>query len=100
VRQIETWAVLGGMPYHLHTFDDSPSVFANIRQHVLDVWGAFYNEPRLVFMEELREPGNYFSILRAIAHARTRLNEIAQAAGVGNAPTTARYPDILQQMRW
>jgi AAA+ ATPase superfamily predicted ATPase len=49
-------------------------------------------------MEELREPRNYFSILRAIAQGRTRLNEIALGAGVGNSPTTARYLDILQQM--
>ena len=99
VRQIETWAVLGGMPYYLRTFDDAAGLFANIRRHILDVRGALYNEPRLVLMEELREPRNYFSILRAIAHGRTRLNEIAQAAGVGNGPTTARYLDILQQMR-
>ncbi len=50
-------------------------------------------------MEELREPRNYFSILRAIAQGRTRLNEITQAAGVGDVNTAARYLDILQQMR-
>jgi len=99
IRKIEAWAVLGGMPYYLRTFDDTATLFANIRRHVVDVRGPLYNEPRLVLMEELREPRNYFSILRAIALGRTRLNEIAQAAGVGNAPTTARYLDILQQMR-
>jgi hypothetical protein len=50
-------------------------------------------------MEELREPRNYFSILRAIAQGRTRLNEIAQGSGVGDVTTVARYLDILQQMR-
>jgi hypothetical protein len=50
-------------------------------------------------MEELREPRNYFSVLRAIAQGRTRLNEIAQGAGVGNTATTARYLDILQEMQ-
>ena len=98
VQQIEAWSVLGGMPYYLQTFDDSKDIFANIQQHILDNKGRLYNEPRLVLMEELREPRNYFSILRAIAQGRTRLNEIAQGAGVGNSPTTARYLDILQQM--
>ena len=50
-------------------------------------------------MEELREPRNYFSLLREIAQGNTRLNEIAQAAGIGSAPTVSRYLDILQQMR-
>jgi AAA+ ATPase superfamily predicted ATPase len=49
-------------------------------------------------MEELREPRNYFSILRAIAQGHTRLNEIAQASGVSEVTAAARYLDILQQM--
>jgi len=98
-RQIEIWSVLGGMPYYLQIFEDSAGVLANIRHHILDTQGRLYNEPRLVLMEELREPRNYFSILRAIAEGRTRLNEIALASGVGNGSKTARYLSILQEMR-
>lgn len=99
VQQLEAWAVLGGMPYYLSAFSDREDIFSNIRTHVLDVQGLLYTEPRLLLFEELREPRNYFSILRAIAQGSTRLNEIAQKAGVGNSSTTARYLDILQQMR-
>ncbi len=98
IQQIEAWSVLGGMPYYLQTFDGSKGLFANIHRHILDTGGRLYNEPRLVLMEELREPRNYFSILRAIAQGRARLNEIAQGSGVGSANTAARYLDILQQM--
>ena len=95
-----TWAVVGGMPYYLRTFQNSQDVYANIRQHILDAQsGTLFNEPRLLLMEELREPRNYFSILRAIAQGRTRLNEIAQGAGIGDVTTVARYLDILQQMK-
>lgn len=98
-EQFLTWAILGGMPYYLRTFDMRQDVFANIRQHILDAHtGTLYSEPRLLLMEELREPRNYFSILRAIAQGRTRLNEITQASGVNEATTVARYLDILQQM--
>jgi AAA+ ATPase superfamily predicted ATPase len=100
VRQLEAWAVLGGMPYYLSLFTDARDLFVNIRQRVLDPQGILYHEPRLLLMEELREPRNYFSILRAIAHGRTRLGEIDQAAGLGNPHTTGRYLDILQQMRY
>jgi hypothetical protein len=60
--------------------------------------GLLYSEPHLLLLEELREPRNYFSILRAIAQGSTRLNEIASKAGVGDSSITARYLDILQQM--
>ena len=36
--------------------------------------------------------------MRAISQGNTRLNEIAQASGVGAASTVSRYLDILQQM--
>jgi len=99
-QQIEAWAVLGGMPYYLCAFSDQVDVFANIREQVLNERGLLYNEPQLLVMEELREPRNYFSILHGIAQGNTRLNEIAQAAGVGESSTTARYLDVLQQMRF
>ncbi len=99
VQQVEAWAVLGGMPYYLTAFSDQVDILANIRAHVLDSQGMLRREPQLLLMEELREPRNYFSILRAIAEGSTRLNEISQAARVGDAPTTARYLDILQGLR-
>lgn len=99
------WAILGGMPHYLATFarrasnHDGEDLFNLIRSHILDPQtGALFSEPRLLLMEELREPRNYFSILRAIAHGKTRLNEISQASGIGEPTTVARYLDILQQL--
>jgi AAA+ ATPase superfamily predicted ATPase len=99
IEQIEAWSVLGGMPYYLNTFSDSADIFTNIRGQILDIRGMLYNEPRLLLMEELREPRNYFSILRAIAQGRTRANEITLGARVGDSQTTSRYLDLLQHMR-
>lgn len=99
IQQIEAWAVLGGMPYYLSAFSDQVDIFANIRTRILDNQGMLRREPQLLLMEELREPRNYFSILRALAQGSTRLNEISQAARVGDATTTARYLDILQDLR-
>lgn len=44
----------------------------------------------LPLREELREPRNYFAILLAIAPARTRLNTIVPATGLGRQPVS-RY---------
>ena len=96
---IEHWAVLGGMPYYLNLFSRQHDLFDNVRTHILHPQGTLFNEPLLLLVEELREPRNYFSILRAIAAGHTRLNAIAQAAGVGDSSATARYIDILQRLR-
>jgi len=99
VQQIEAWAVVGGMPYYLTAFSDRVDIFSNIRSQVLDAQGTLRREPQLLLMEELREPRNYFSVLRAIAQGATRLNEISLAARIGEVTTTARYLDILQDLR-
>lgn len=98
-ERFQVWGILGGMPYYLSIFSDQVDLETNIRQHILDTQGTLFNEPRLLLMEELREPRNYFSILRAIAQGHTRLNAIAQASGVGPVTVASRYLDILQQMR-
>lgn len=85
------WAVAGGMPYYLRIFSDQKTILQNIRDHILDpLSGELFNEPRLLLMEELREPRNSFSILRAVAEGNTRLNEIAQASGVGPVNSVSR----------
>jgi AAA+ ATPase superfamily predicted ATPase len=99
IEQIEAWAVLGGMPYYLTAFSDEIDIFSNISAHILAPRGLLYHEPRLLLMEELREPRNYFSILRAIAQGRSRLNEIALGSGLGVSSSAAKYLDTLQQMR-
>ena len=49
----------------LTAFSDRTDIFANIRTHVLDSQSTLRREPQLLLMEELREPRDYFSILRA-----------------------------------
>ena len=51
LQQIETWAVLGGMPYYLRTFSPSVDLFANIEEQILDEKGTLYNEPHLLLMQ-------------------------------------------------
>jgi hypothetical protein len=73
-------------------------IFANVRSQVLDSQGTLRREPQLLLIEELREPRNYFSVMRAIAQGATRPNEISLAARIGDVTTTARYLDILQDL--
>lgn len=98
VTALEAWAVLGGMPFYLEQFDDGLDVLANARLQILDPLGRLHREPQLLLQEELREPRNYFSILRAVAQGHRRLADIGQSARVGDGATTNRYLDVLQSL--
>ncbi len=97
MQQIEAYAILGGIPAYLAQFDDQEPLLTNVERHILDPGSYLYLEPQFLLREELREPRNYFAILQAIAQGRTRLNEIAQATGLGRQPVS-RYLAVLQDL--
>jgi len=47
----------------------------------------------------LREPAIYFSILKAIAFGRTRLNEIVQETGISDPHKVNKYLSVLRELR-
>ncbi len=97
--QVETYATLGGMPAYLEQFDFDQSLEANVVERILHPNRFLYDEPIFLLRTELREPRNYFAILQAIAHGKTRPNEIAQASGVGDARMVSKYVSVLQELR-
>jgi len=74
--KIRTYAVCGGMPYYLERFDDRVSLAENILRNILHRDGFLHEEAGLLLRQELNDPHNYFSVLRAIALGRTRNSEI------------------------
>jgi AAA+ ATPase superfamily predicted ATPase len=97
IRQVQAYAVLGGVPAYLLQFDDGIPLLRNIEQRILTPGTFLYDEPRFLLLEELRDPHRYFSVLEAIAAGRTRQNEIAQAAGI--APSSiAFYLTTLREL--
>ncbi|HEY3997813.1 MAG TPA: ATP-binding protein, partial [Candidatus Xenobia bacterium] len=94
VRQVEAYACLGGMPAYLRQFNDERSIPENIREAILEATAYLHEEPRLLLQQELREPRNYFSILRSVAEGNTRLNDIVLDTGLERG-TVGRYLDTL-----
>jgi len=74
--KVRTYAVCGGMPYYLERFDDSVPLAENILRNILYRDGFMHEEAGLLLRQELGDPHNYFSVLRAIAAGRTRNSEI------------------------
>lgn len=94
---VETVATLGGVPAYLRMLEQERSIVDNLQRLVLDPNGVLHQEPVFLLREELHEPRSYFALLQAIAAGNTRLNEIAQAAGVERAPAS-RYLATLTDL--
>lgn len=78
--KIKAYAVLGGVPAYLLEFDSKKDVIENIYENFLRRDRFLYEEVMFLLREELKEPRNYFSILKSIAIGKRKLNEIAQTS--------------------
>jgi AAA+ ATPase superfamily predicted ATPase len=85
--RIRTYAVCGGMPYYLARFTDDRPLAENILENVLRHDGFLHQEADLLLRQELRDPGQYFSVLEAIARGATRNSQIAALTGLDTAQT-------------
>jgi AAA+ ATPase superfamily predicted ATPase len=99
IQIVETYAILGGVPEYLLKFEEKKSVLENIERKILSKGEFLYDEVRFLLTEELREPKNYFAILKAIAFGNTRLNEIYQHSGLSSRNVVSKYLDVLQDLR-
>ncbi len=80
---VETFAVLGGMPYYLVSVDPQVGLLANVKRHILAPQGSLFAEVRLQLHEELRgDIEDSLAILRAIAGGAHRRADIARLAGL------------------
>lgn len=83
VDLIRAYAVFGGVPYYLEALDPALPLADNIERTILRPDALLREEPRFLLSQhgELRDERVYFSILRALAAARTRRSEIADRVG-------------------
>ena len=99
-EQVQTFAVLGGMPAYLQQFDSKLDFWTNIERKILQKGAFLHEEVPFLLMQELREPRLYLAILTAIAEGHTRLNEIAQRAlGPTQLNRASFYLQTLQNLR-
>jgi AAA+ ATPase superfamily predicted ATPase len=95
---IRSYAVTGGTPMYLTSFDYEQSLAENIRTKILSPSALLYNEPEFLLRTELRNPSRYMSILESVALGHTTPNEIAGATGVDSGPLS-KYLQTLRRLR-
>jgi hypothetical protein len=93
-RNIEFYAILGGIPFYLEKFSDGKSALENVKEQILDKKGKLYEEIDFLLREELREPDAYKAIISAIADGNTKVVEIANRARI-NVQDMDKYLKVL-----
>lgn len=96
---VKIYSVFGTIPAYLEKIDTKKDIFSNIEDLVLDKSSFLYNEVEFIVREELREPRNYFVILKAIAQGKHKLSEIINETGFEKS-MVSRYLDILKSLRY
>ena len=81
-RCLELYSIAGGNPSYLKRFNPTFSLDRNIKEYILQPEAFLYNEIEFILREELREPRNYFAILKAIALSKNKISEIVNETGL------------------
>ncbi len=98
---VVTYAIFGGLPSYLAMIDSSEQLDRNVARRMLSPRGEVHLQLAHLLEQEhgIRKPAEYRAVLRAVAQGNTEINEIRQAAGLGDRPHAARRVlDVLEDL--
>ena len=96
---VSIYGVMGAIPAYLEKLDPTKDILHHIEELILDKGTFLYSEVEFILREELREPRNYFVILRSIAQGKRKMSEIINDTGFEKT-LLSRYLDILRSLRF
>ena len=94
---VKIYSVMGAIPAYIEKINPGHDTFRNIKELILSKGTFLYSEVEYILREELREPRNYFVILKAISQGKRKLSEIINETGFEKS-LVARYLDILRSL--
>ncbi len=97
-KSLEIYSITGGMPAYILQLNQTSSLRANIKEKIFQKTEFLYNEIEFILKEELREPRNYLSILRAISFGKRKFGEIVNDTGLKKNILT-KYLKVLEQLQ-
>jgi len=75
------YSIAGGVISYLKTFIGSKDILQTVKEKILTKEEFLYEEVEFILKEKLREPRNYFSILKSLADGKRKLSEIINDTG-------------------
>lgn len=91
------YAITGGVPKYIETFQSYDDVYTAIQENVLNPQSFLYEEPNFLLQKEVSEIGSYFSVIKAIAMGNHKLSDIASALGLKQTGLT-KYLKVLMDL--
>lgn len=79
---IESYAVTGGVPKYIESFEPYTDIYTAIENCVLSRESYLYEEPNFLLEKEVQDVGSYFSIIKTIASGKEKPGEIAAVLSV------------------
>lgn len=97
VELVKRYSVTGGFPKYIEALNNTDSLKKAIQLNLLNPSCPIYEEPLNLIQKELREPGVYLSLLRAIATGNHNLTNISSQTQqkMTNLP---RYLKVLMDL--
>lgn len=97
-RCLEFFSIAGGNPSYLKRLNPKISFDRNISDNILRPETFLYDEVEFILREELREPRNYFAILKAVALGKHKFGEIVNETGMAKS-NLHKYLFVLEDLR-
>lgn len=95
---LKIFAITGGVPAYLIQIDPALSIKENVKQKIFAKTEFLHNEVEFVLKEELREPKNYLSILKAISFGKRKFGEISNETDL-QKNTLTKYLNTLERLQ-
>ena len=91
---IESYAVTGGVPKYIESFECYTDIYDAIETCVMSKESYLYEEPNFLLEKEVQDVGSYFSIIKTIASGKERASEISAALEI-KATNLPKYLNVL-----
>lgn len=95
---LKIFTVTGGMPAYLLQFKTELTLEENIKNRIFAKTEYLHSEVEFILKEELREPKNYLSILKAISLGKPKFGEISNETGL-EKNVLHKYFSTLEQLQ-
>lgn len=94
---VYVYSVFGGVPQYWADYNPKLNFWDNLKVLLLSKGSKYYDEPKYLLKQELRDVSRYFSILRAIALEYNRFGQIADKAKI-DVNSLGKYLSVLEEM--
>ncbi len=94
--KLAAYAILGGVPYYLKTFDEARSLSENICEEILQKGSILYSEVEFLLRQELRESNVYNVIIEAVALGNNTLALIHDKTGIDKNKISVYLRNLIE----